>query len=86
MILPEDITFLKESVGMCLLFVFQYVLKRKKKPLNLAVNWVGWASGRVVQLHWISKIRFWLSKFYKEALSNLSCIYVYRTHTIINHS
>ena len=27
MILPEDITFLKESVGMCLLFVFQYVLK-----------------------------------------------------------
>ena len=31
MILPEDITFLKESVGMCLLFVFQYVLKRKKK-------------------------------------------------------
>ena len=31
MISPEDITFLKESVGMCLLFVFQYVLKRKKK-------------------------------------------------------
>ena len=31
MILPQDITFLKESVGMCLLFVFQYVLKRKKK-------------------------------------------------------
>ena len=37
MILPEDITFLKESVGMCLLFVFQYVLKRKKNYFGMTI-------------------------------------------------